>query len=362
MCSENQLTQVPTDLPPAVTSIDLNLFAPIPNLTQLRVSSTNLHTLDFLIHANLTKLQWLLARKNTFSVITEGIIKAMPSLTRLDLRENGFTCDCDNSWFVQWIKNITRTQVIGAQDFKCSYPSQRRGSKLLELDVQSCLVDIDFICFMSSSCFIIFFLVVSFIYHFSRFHLTYAYYIFLAWMFDSKNRQKRAESQYDAFVSYNTHDEAWVYEELVPHLEQEQGWRLCLHHRDFLPGKPIVENIAEAIYGSRKTICVISRRYLQSEWCSKEMQLASFRLFDEREDVLILLFLEDIPTCHLSPFYRMKRLLKKRTYLSWIKAADNPQLFWEKLRQALRSTNRAEEERLRLTVNQMHGVCFQPAE
>ncbi|KAJ0063841.1 hypothetical protein NL108_012526, partial [Boleophthalmus pectinirostris] len=38
--------------------------------------------------------------------------------------------------------------------------------------------------------------------------------------------------------------------------------------------KPIVENIADAIYGSRKTICVISRRYLQSEWCSKEMQLA----------------------------------------------------------------------------------------
>lgn len=39
-------------------------------------------------------------------------------------------------------------------------------------------------------------------------------------------------------------------------------------------GKPIIENITEAIYGSRKTICVISRRYLESEWCSREIQVA----------------------------------------------------------------------------------------
>lgn len=35
-----------------------------------------------------------------------------------------------------------------------------------------------------------------------------------------------------------------------------------------------MENITDAIYGSRKTICVISRHYLQSEWCSREIQMA----------------------------------------------------------------------------------------
>lgn len=39
-------------------------------------------------------------------------------------------------------------------------------------------------------------------------------------------------------------------------------------------GKPIMENITDAIYNSRKTICVISRSYLQSEWCSREIQVA----------------------------------------------------------------------------------------
>lgn len=63
--------------------------------------------------------------------------------------------------------------------------------------------------------------------------------------------------------------------------------------------------------------------------------LSSFRLFDERKDVLILIFLEDIPISQLSPFYRMKKMLKRKTYLSWPRAEGHPLVFWEKLRQAL---------------------------
>ncbi|GAA6236357.1 toll-like receptor 13, partial [Lates japonicus] len=142
----------------------------------------------------------------------------------------------------------------------------------------------------------------------------------------------------------------WVIRELLPKLEGEQGWRLCLHHRDFEPGKPIVDNITDAIYGSRKTICVISRRYLESEWCSKEIQVASFRLFDEQKDVLILIFLEEIPNSHLSPYYRMRKLLKKRTYLSWPRAGEHTELFWEKLRQALKTEEDHGEDSFLLTV------------
>lgn len=51
--------------------------------------------------------------------------------------------------------------------------------------------------------------------------------------------------------------------------------------------------------------------------------------------MLILIFLEDIPTRQLSPFYRMKKMLKSKTYLSWPRAEGHPEVFWEKLRQAL---------------------------
>ncbi|MED6268051.1 hypothetical protein CHARACLAT_018342, partial [Characodon lateralis] len=214
--------------------------------------------------------------------------------------------------------------------------------------------DNGYICFVSTTSMIFFVMIGSFAYHFMRWQLYCAYYLFWAWLFDSRYKNKLVPHQYDAFISYNSTDEPWVIGELVPKLEGEQDWRLCLHHRDFEPGKPITDNITDAIYGSRKTICVISRRYLESEWCSREVQIASFRLFDEQRDVLILVFLEDIPTYLLSPFHRMRKLLKKQTYLSWPRAADHPEVFWEKLRKALQTRNNPSEDNilLRLTETQ----------
>ncbi|CAM4600541.1 unnamed protein product [Caretta caretta] len=144
--------------------------------------------------------------------------------------------------------------------------------------------------------------------------------------------------EYDAFVSYNTHDQEWVINELLPTLEDKYHWRLCLHHRDFEPGKCILKNIVENIYASRKTICVITHHYLESEWCSKEMQVASFRLFDEHMDALVLIFVEHIPSDSLSPYHRMRKLVKKKTYLTWPREEKEIPLFWHKLNMALKTS------------------------
>ncbi|KAM8882069.1 uncharacterized protein ACB058_002051 [Synchiropus picturatus] len=330
--------------------ISPKLFSPISNLKSLYVSRTSLRLLNFITEANLTNLVFLQGRSNDYSVIPKEVIESLPSLEYMDLQDNSFTCDCDNAWFLQWVKNNTQTQVPNAYGFECKDPTDQKGMKLMDLDVQSCTVDIEFILYVASTSFILLFLMVSFTYHFLRWQLSYAYHIFLAFLYDKKNKHRKASEEYDAFISYNVHDEEWVIREVLPKLEGEQGWKLCLHHRDFQPGKPIIDNITEAIYASRKTICVISQRYLESEWCSKELQVASYRLFDESKDVLILVFLEEIPAAQLSPYYRMRKLLKKRTYLSWPYAGEGAGLFWEKLRQALsRPTDDLLEERLRLT-------------
>ncbi|XP_028288635.1 toll-like receptor 22 [Parambassis ranga] len=315
------------------------LLSPLKNLQQLYISRTKkvLHSLNFLINANLTELRFLQARENEYSIVTEDIIKSLPALVFLDLLGNSLACDCSNGWFVNWTINDKETQVFNAYNFTCSYPPDSQGNRLLDFDFQSCSVDKAFICFVSTTCAVLCFMAASFTYHFMRWHLVYGYYLFLAWLFDTKHKSEETPYQYDAFISYNAYDEPWVVGELLPKLEGEQGWKLCLHHRDFEPGKAIIDNITDTIYGSRKTICVISRRYLESEWCSKEIQVASFRLFDTQKDVLILVFLEEIPSSMLSPYHRMRKLLKRQTYLSWPRAAEHTDLFWEKLRQALRT-------------------------
>lgn len=76
--------------------------------------------------------------------------------------------------------------------------------------------------------------------------------------------------------------------------------------------------------------------------------LCSCRLFDEQEDVLILLFLEDIPARQLSPYYRMKSLVKSCTYLSWAKAGQHTEAFWMNLWRALETAARpADDEHTR---------------
>uniref|UniRef100_A0A4W5NGI6 Toll-like receptor 22 n=1 Tax=Hucho hucho TaxID=62062 RepID=A0A4W5NGI6_9TELE len=305
------------------TALTLKLFHPTPRLNRMYLSKARLQSLDFLIGANLSRVTFLQVRKNDITVFNETVLRSLPALTYLDMQDNAFTCGCSDAWFVQWLESDNQTQVVGAGEFTCNYPADLKGTKLLDVELQFCTVHLG--------------LYSSFAYHFLKWQVVYGYYLFLAFLYDTKQRNKRMPHgcQYDAFISYNAHDEPWVLRELLPELEGEQGWKLCLHHRDFQPGKPIIDNIMDGSYGSRKTICVISHHYLESEWCSREIQVASFRLFDEQKDVLILVFLEEIPTPQLSPYHRMRKLVKRRTYLSWPRAGEHTGVFWQQLRLAL---------------------------
>ncbi|KAM9451185.1 uncharacterized protein Hap1MRO34_021567 isoform 2-T2 [Clarias gariepinus] len=318
-------------------SITAEVFHPIPNLRKLIISSAQIHSLNFLINANLSRLTALRAPENKLDVINQTLIQSLPHLTYLDLQKNTFTCDCNNAFFINWALTSNYTQVIYLNRYTCSYPLSLRGKSILDMNIESCNVNIDFIMFVLSSVIVMLTLLGSFIYQFLRWQVLYAYYLFLAFLYDSKRKQMHQQHgfKYDAFISYNAQDEPWVVEELIPNLKDEQGWRLCLHHRDFEPGRSIIDNIMDGIYSSRKTICLITHNYLRSTWCSKEIQMANFRLFDEKKDVLILIFLEDIPTCQLSPYHRMRQLVKKKTFLKWPKHGEDTGVFWQNLRKAL---------------------------
>ncbi|XP_017579129.2 toll-like receptor 13 [Pygocentrus nattereri] len=319
-----------------LTTISPDIFMPLKKLSSLTMIQSGIQSLDFLIEANLNEIQVLLIRKNSIAVINETL-ETLSELFLLDLQGNEFSCDCDNAWFIDWAVSNNNTQVLKLDALKCNYPPNFRGNLLIDLDKDSCVVDVGLLCFVCTTSFVLLTLLSSFLYHFLKWQVVYTYYLFLAFLYEKKQQKKQTVQsfQYDAFISYNTHDELWVVKQLLPKLEGEQGWKLCLHHRDFQPGKPIMDNIVDGIYSSRKTLCVISRHYLESEWCSREIQVASFRLFDEKKDVLILVFLEEIPPHQLSPYYRMRSLIKKRTYLTWPKPGEDIQVFWQKLDAAL---------------------------
>ncbi|KAB1253500.1 Toll-like receptor 13 [Camelus dromedarius] len=169
--------------------------------------------------------------------------------------------------------------------------------------------------------------------------------------FDAKWHRTEKEFISDAFVSFTATDEQWVYEELVPALEErgQPTFKLCLHHRDFEPGMDIFENIQNAINTSQKTLCMVSNHYLHSEWCQLEVQLASIKMLYEHEDVLILIFLEEIPNYKLSSYRRLRKLVNRQTFITWPENVHERPLFWARIRNALGNKS-VEKDNAQLTV------------
>ena len=121
----------------------------------------------------------------------------------------------------------------------------------------------------------------------------------------------------------------------MPQLEAKYNLRLCLHDRDWLAGRDIVENIVHSIEHSRKTILIVSNAYAISHWCHFELAMVQTQIFENDRDNLILVLLEEIDDCNLSP--RLRLQMKRQTYIEW--SADNEtgqQLFWAKLGEALK--------------------------
>ena len=67
--------------------------------------------------------------------------------------------------------------------------------------------------------------------------------------------------KYDAFISYSD-EHSDFRDDIMRYLEDDGNGgitlKLCIHERDFRPGRAIAENIADAIQTSKKTIIALS--------------------------------------------------------------------------------------------------------
>nr|XP_056703718.1 toll-like receptor 13 [Euleptes europaea] len=324
------------NLPPGI-------FKNLRKLTSLNLENAGLRTLTLEVFGNLSRLHFLQLGKNELQTINSSVMKNLTSLRYLDLRKCPLACTCDNIWFQKWLNN-DQVQVVYLYNYTCN--SGQHSSYVYSFDTRVCFQDVGKYLFAITFPVLLLQVLLPLLYQHTYWHLKYHLYILRAWVNNHWRREEGKHYKFDAFVSYNSTDENWVLEQLVPSLEGGEApvFRLCLHHRDFHPGKYIIDNIVDSIHNSRHTICIISRNYLQSEWCSMEIQLASYRLFDELKDVLIPVFLEDIPKRELSIYHRMRKVMLKKTYISWPSDPEAQKLFWAKLRLALKGGHSDEEE------------------
>jgi len=124
----------------------------------------------------------------------------------------------------------------------------------------------------------------------------------------------------------------WVQQELLPVLEEDWRLRVCVHQRDFVPGKHIVDNISDCVSDSDRILTVFSPHFARSQWCQFELKLCQTCAMD-RDDVMVVVKLQDTEARTMTG--AMLAVMLTTTYIEW---EDEPRArasFWGRLKHAL---------------------------
>ena len=121
------------------------------------------------------------------------------------------------------------------------------------------------------------------------------------------------------FISYSSKDFGWVTDNLISILEKH-SIDYSIHSRDFEIGKPIVQNMADSVYGSRQVLIALSENYLASNFCREELHMAVQRGLDGEDSSLILVKINNMKKKQLPAALRKKNLVdfdKYKTAQDW---------------------------------------------
>ncbi|KAJ7339328.1 Toll-like receptor [Desmophyllum pertusum] len=141
--------------------------------------------------------------------------------------------------------------------------------------------------------------------------------------------------KYDAFIIFNFEDQEWVNGTLLRILEKEQGFKCCVHYRDFKPGGVYIDTMCDSVLISRKTVAVVSENFFKSEYCEFELEKAIERLVEKCDDSIIVIRKDKVSS------EKLPEALKKRSFIDYSDLTERKS--WvSKLIKALES-NRDEE-------------------
>ncbi|KAM6929011.1 toll-like receptor 9 [Lycodopsis pacificus] len=269
------------------------------------------------------------------------------ALQKLTLHANPFKCDCDTSWFADFLSTTPVQIPYLTTHIHCDYPESQQGKSVLSMDQRSCQDIYGSLAFVVCSFFAVAFTVLPLLKHLYGWDLWYCLQVLWA---GHKGYSQLAGSDshhhYDAFVVFDTQNRAvrdWVYNELMVNLENAGHRRfcLCLEERDWIPGLSCIENLHNAVYSSVKTVFVLSSGATGGETVNGVIRQAFFmvqqRLLDEKVDAAMLVLLDEMfPKLK---YLQLRKRLCRKSVLSWPRNPRAQPLFWNRMRMALSSDN-----------------------
>ncbi|KAL4241140.1 Toll-like receptor 5 [Mactra antiquata] len=329
-----------------IPSLPLRIFSNLNNLEILDLSVNNLETLDFDVY-NLTNLLHLHLRSNFIqSLPTELLLRLDENSMRLkknftiDMRDNTIRITCESKDFLSWLAKH-KSNMVKFSDYKFVDQSGKSVSseeflvlvRSIDKDCSS-YTTLIVICSIGISVYLA--VVIGGVIYRNRWNLLY--FVRNAKIRHFRYRQlndlDEVQYRYDVFISYANENNEFVFDKCMPNLE-DKGLKLCLHDKDFIPGNNIADNIVEAISNSRKTICILSKAFLKSQWCLYEFNMARMESIYDRNELgcLVVVLLDNIASKDMPT--EMLHWIRTNTYIEYTDDERYQAMFWENLQGAL---------------------------
>ncbi|XP_067841295.1 toll-like receptor 5 [Heptranchias perlo] len=248
-------------------------------------------------------------------------------VSHLDLRQNQYICDCSLRGFIEWLNDTEVDLVEPLAEIYCAFPEKLQGTPLLLLNTDGCDED-DNVQPIQLALFVFF---TTFLLIMITSVLLYNHYrgLFFIWYRRTTNRilnDQKADLEgkdykFDAYMCFSSKDIDWVKISLLQYLDsqldEKNRFQLCFEDRDFIPGEDHITNIHDAIWCSKKTVCIVTRQFLKDGWCIEAFNIAQSRLFHELSDVMVMLVVGKLPDYQLMKYKPIRAYIRNRQYMRW---------------------------------------------
>nr|CAD7258479.1 unnamed protein product [Timema shepardi] len=321
----------------------------LENLRELYLQRNKIQSIGNRTFVHLEQLEVLRIDGNRLSTFPVWQFSLNPYLVEIGLGANQWSCDCQYlRLFHTWLKG-NYVKVVDANKVVCVFNNLTNavGPPLADFNATSCTT------FMGGSRAVVEsqvikdylpLLLVTLCVFITSIGLVFCAFYYRrelrVWVYSrcglrmcykttAFEEEQDRDRLFDAYVSYSVKDDGFVNQVLAPGLEQsDPAYRLCLHYRDFNVSAYVADTIVEAVESSRRTVVVLSKNFLHSEWCRFEFKSALHEVLKDRRRRLIIVVLGELPQRDLDPDLRL--YLKTNTCIEW-----GDRLFWQKLKFAM---------------------------
>ncbi|KAM7354955.1 toll-like receptor 6 [Cochliomyia hominivorax] len=325
-----------------ITSVEGNEFSNLENLRELYLQNNRIATIGNGSFQALRKLEILRLDGNRLLHFEVWQLALNPYLVEIGLADNQWSCECNYLMRFRSYLAQSSGKIIDAARVSCVYNNatsvlrEKNGTKCtLREDVATYVQASEIesllpFLLMATCAFIGFFGLIAGLFCYRRELKMWAHsncLLNMCYKSPGFVEDLDKERLNDAYFAYSLQDEHFVNQILAHTLENDMGYRACLHYRDINVNAYVTDAIIEAAESAKQFVLVLSKNFLYNEWSRFEYKSALHEIVKRRKRIVFILY-GDLPQRDID--IDMRHYLRTSTCIEW-----DDKKFWQKLRIAL---------------------------